>query len=201
MQAEAVLEMLPSIQYALLCYTYGKLDKFISFGNTEAHEDYIETYYDAIGSAADLFELHYSEKTEEHCLYVSFQSMVEYYRLCRQYSRVHRIRLRENPYMKDAEDYVHCAMDLDGNGGYYVHLQTKINHKWASGLVIYIDEGNFNSEFELAEAVFEIGDYYERAVVRLRQTLLKEYAFWLPALPEHRKEEKCESVKGTGSSD
>ncbi len=201
MQAEAVLEMLPSIQYALLCYTYGKLDKFISFGNTEAHEDYIETYYDAIGSAADLFELHYSEKTEEHCLYVSFQSMVEYYRLCRQYSRSHHIRLGDNPYMKEAEDYVYCTMELDGNGGYYVHLQTKINHEWASGLVIRTDDNYFNGEFELAEAVFEIGDYYERAVVRLRQTLLKEYAFWLPALPEHRKEEKSESVKGTGPSD
>lgn len=201
MQADVVLEMLPSIQYALLCYTYGKLDKFISFGNTEAHEDYMETYYDAIGSAADLFEIHYSEKAEEHCFYVSFQNMVEYYRLCRQYSRSHHIRLGDNPYMKEAKDYVYCTMELGGNGGYYVHLQTKINHEWASGLVIRTDDNYFNGEFELAEAVFEIGDYYERAVVRLRQTLLKEYAFWLPSLPEHRKEEKRESIKGTGSSD
>ena len=198
MQAEMVLEMLPSIQYAMLCYSYNRLDRYIGYGNTEPHCDCYECYFDAIGAASDLFVVHYSECYEQHCLYVSFESMMEYYRLCRTYSRLHHIRLCDNPFMKAAQERVQSVFDLDSDGGYYVHLQTKVNHKWASGLVIRTDETYFNSEFELAEAVFEAGFYYAYAVRNLREKLLEEFAFWLPALPEHRTEEKSEANEGIG---
>lgn len=78
MQAEEILELLPSIQYAMLCYAFGKLNKFISYGNKGPHDSYYECYFDAIGAAADIFEVHYCERYGEHNLYVSFESMMEY---------------------------------------------------------------------------------------------------------------------------
>lgn len=193
MKADDILELLPSIQYAVLCNSYGKLREFIAYGNDSPHEDWYECHYDSIGAASDFFVLHYSMHYEERCMYVCFENMMEYYRLCRIHSKLHHIRLRDNPLMKDAEHFVEDRMELDGNGGYFVRLQTKVNHKWASGLVIRIDKNYFTAEFELAEAIFEIGSWYERAVWRLRKTLLEEFAFWLPALPEYRKDDTVET--------
>lgn len=198
MKAERILEMLPSIQYAMLCDSYGKLDKFIGYGNKSPHEDWCECYYDAIGAATDLFDGNYNETYEVHTLYVSFASMVEFYRLCRVYGKLHHVRLKDNPYVREAFNFVFNAMDFSSNGGYAVYLQTKINHQWASGLVIRTDANYFYEEFELVEAIFEVGAWYERALLRLRKTLLEEYAFWLPALPEHRKEESGETQERIG---
>lgn len=200
MQAEEILELLPSIQYAMLCYAFGKLNKFISYGNKGPHDSYYECYFDAIGAAADIFEVHHCERYGEHNLYVSFESMMEYYRLCRIYSKLHHIRLPDNPYIKEAERYVECTMDFGEYGGYHVHLQTKVNHKWASGLVISTDDNCFNEEFELAEAIFDVGAWYEFSVHRLRKKLLEEYALWLPALPEHRKEVGIETHERIGAA-
>ena len=176
MKAEDILDLLPSIQYALLCYTYDKLSEFIDIGNETPNDNYCECFIDAVASAADLFDMHYSECYEVQTLYVSFESMMEYYRLCRIHSRQNHIRLRDDPYVKDAERFVEDMFDFDEYGGYCVDLKTKVNHKWASGLVIRIDVNYFNNEFLIAEAVFAIGAWYEIAVRRLRKELLESFA-------------------------
>ena len=54
-----VQEALASIEYALLCYDYGKLDEFLKTGNEEASEDYINCFYGALDVATDFFESQY----------------------------------------------------------------------------------------------------------------------------------------------
>ena len=186
MYVEGIAEVFPSIHYAILCNAFGKLDEFVGYGNKTAHEEQYSCFFDALGTAADFFDCYYHEKYEENTLYVSFESMMEYYRLCRVYSRFHRVSLKENPFMKEAMKAVEFRMDLGSFGGYGIYLQTKVNHKWASGIVIDLDENYFHEEFELAEAVFEVGAWYERAVYRLRRTLIEDGALHLPALPAHQ---------------
>ena len=181
-----ILEILPSIRYAALCYRYGKLDEFIACDNQYPDEDYYSCFFDAIGSAADFFEIGWNEAFETNTFYISFDSMMEYYRLCRVYSKARHIWLKNNPFMIEARQFVESTFHLDNFGGYYVRLQTKVNHRWASGLVIYTDANYFNAEFDLAEAVFETGAWYRNGVYQLRKKLLEEGIIYLPALQEHR---------------
>ena len=73
--------------------------------------------------------------------------------------------------MDEARKFVDAAMDFDGYGGCTYVLQTKINHEWASGLLVLTDEYCFHEELQLAEAVFQINDWYTRAVKRLKLML------------------------------
>ena len=168
-----ILDMLPSLHWAILCYEYGKLDEFISCGNEKPHDEYYTCFYDAIGIASDFLCCDYIEDYEEQKYYFGFESMSEYYRLCRDYCVQRGISLKNNPYMSEAERFVENAMDFGTGayGGYAFLLQTKINHKWASGLLVHTDACCFSSEFELTEAILSIGAWYKDAVARLKNDL------------------------------
>lgn len=189
MTMEEVREILPSISYACLCHKYGKLEKFIEAGNDAPTNDYFDCFYSALWIAGDKVSSHYNEDWCVASYYFSYQAMMDYYRLCRVYGKRRRIRLKENPFMKKAETFVNRMMDL-GYGYYAFRLQTKVNHRWASGVVIYIDENGFNAEFEMVEAMFAIGDWYARAELYLWSVLDREGAFQSPALPAHESEEE-----------
>ena len=183
MTMEEVREILPSISYACLCHKYGKLEKFIEAGNDAPTNDYFDCFYSALWIAGDKVDWCVAS------YYFSYQAMMDYYRLCRVYGKRRRIRLKENPFMKKAETFVNRMMDL-GYGYYAFRLQTKVNHRWASGVVIYIDENGFNAEFEMVEAMFAIGDWYARAELYLWSVLDREGAFQSPALPAHENKEE-----------
>ena len=69
--------------------------------------------------------------------------------------------------------YVEFAMDLNEHIGYAWHLNTRINHKWASGIVLYTDE-NFCAEYELLEALLSIGSWFQHHLKRLRGIVEEE---------------------------
>ena len=189
METEEIREMLPSIRYACLCHKYGKLERFIKAGHDAPTQDCCECFYDALWIAGDKVSCHYREDWCVDSYYFSFQAMMDYYRLCRLYGKLRRIRLKDNPFMAKAEQFVNEAMDL-GDGYYGFWLHTKVNHLWASGVAVYIDENGFNSAFELVEAIFAIGDWYARAERFLWSVLDREGAFQAPALPAHESEEE-----------
>lgn len=168
-----ILDMLPSIHWAILCYEYGKLDDFIASGNSGPHSEYYQCFWDTLQFASDFLHCDYLEDYEAQKYYFGFESMSEYYRLCRDYCVQRGVRLKDNPYMIEAERFVENAMDfgMGSYGGYSFLLQTKINHKWASGLLVFTDECNFRSEFELTEAILSIGAWYKEAVKRLKNDL------------------------------
>ncbi|MBP5718445.1 MAG: hypothetical protein J6X53_05640 [Abditibacteriota bacterium] len=186
MKNEEIYYAMESVKYACLCSKYGKLREYMDSGNREPTEDYYTCFMEIAGVAADFIAANYYEDYCTETFYFSYKDMMEYYRLCRVYSCQHRIRLRDNPFMREAAQFVADAMEFNNACGYWYFLQTKTNHDWASGIVVYMDENSFNNEFDLSEAMLAIGGWYSSAVIRLRRTLLEEYALRLPALPAHK---------------
>jgi len=176
-----------SLQCASLLHIYGLLDELIALGNRELSDDYYETFFDAIGLAADFADCNFIEYYEVEKWFFSNKSMLEYYKLCRQYGSAHGMKLKDNPYMKRADSFVNSAMNLGGTG-YDWYLQTKVNHEWASGIVFFID-GYFNCHLELIDALLEIRQWYTDTVIHLRGKLLEEGIITLPALPAPKEEE------------
>ena len=168
-----IQDMLPSIHWAILCYEYGKLDEFIASGNSGPFDEYYSCFWDVLQFASDFLFCEELEDYEAQKYYFGFKSMSEYYRLCRDYCVQRGVRLKDNPYMREAERFVENAMDfgMGSYGGYSFLLQTKINHKWASGLLVLTDDYCFRSEFELTEAILSIGAWYKDAVARLKNDL------------------------------
>ena len=174
MKEYEILDYLPNLQWPMLCYEYGKLDDYIAQGNRQLQEECYESFFDVISIAADFLDMDYRDDYGENKFYFGFKSMSEYYRLCRDYCNARHVSLKQNPYMAEARQFVNAAMELDSYGGYAYCLQTKINHEWASGLLVLTDESYFNAEYDLAEALLRINAWYTRGVERLKEDLAKE---------------------------
>ena len=173
MTEENILEVLPSIRLARLFYIYGKWDAFLKIGFMKASYDYYDVFWEMIEAATDFTALDFSADMCITKWYFSFEAMVEYYRLCRVYSELNGLKLRDNPFMQSAQYYVEFAMDLNEHIGYAWHLNTRINHKRASGIVLYTDE-NFCAEYELLEALLSIGSWFQHHLKRLRGIVEEE---------------------------
>ena len=185
MKESDIVDLIPSISYALMFYSYGRLNDLIKLGYDGPTENYYEIFYEALGICADAVWSDYIEDYDVNTWYFSNFCMMEYYRLCRVYGSAHRMKLKDNPYMIEAERCVESLMELGDRYGYGWSLNTKINHQWASGIVFRTDE-YFCGEQELIMALLEIHDWYTEAVYRLRKKMLEEGIICLPALPAHR---------------
>lgn len=169
---EEIIEVLPSIAIARLFYGYGRLDNLLKAGIDQATGDFYEIFLELIDAAADFTRYDYDEAWGVTRWYFSFSDMVEYYRLCRIYGSLHSLKLKDNPFLIDARQFVECVMDFNGQYGFGWYLNTKINHKWASGIVFQTDE-YFNGEYELVEALLSIGDWYKYHLELLRNAIKK----------------------------
>lgn len=177
--------VLPSISLAKLFHSYGLLDQMINMGFDRADEEYLFMFYELLELTADAVWCGYDDNYEVNTWYFSNRSMQEYYRLCQEYSKKHGIKLKENPYMKEAERYVDTCMNFN-TCGYAYWLNTKINHEWASGIVLRTD-CYFNGEHDLLEALLEIREWYECAVKRLKEELYpKNGLLLLPQIHEYK---------------
>ena len=170
MTEEEIVDVLPSITVARLFYTYGRLDDLLNAGFEVADDDFYEMFWESLDTIPDFISYDYNEYSDVTKWYFGFKDMMEYYRLCRAFSRLRRVKLKDNPYMRDAQQFVEHAMDLDGCYGVAWTLHTRINHRWASGIVFRIDEG-FDGEFALLEALLSIADWYKRHLEPLRKTV------------------------------
>lgn len=127
----------------------------------------------------------------DSCWYFSDQSMMDFYRLCRDWSKQRGIRLKDNPYMKQASREAAERMRLD-SWCYTYHLHTGVHHKWASGIAIY-SSCEFNQDFRLLVALAELFAYYKQMTKELRYDIWKyeqeqqRKVLYLP-LPKERKE-------------
>ena len=184
MDVMTISEMIPSIAFALMFYEYDKLDDLMALGYDEPSEDYYSIFYETLGITADAVWSDYLEDYNINTWYFSNRSMVEYYRLCRVYGSAHHKKLKDNPYILEAQRFVESTMDFNGSGGYGWWLNTKINHEWASGLIFHTDE-SFYGEFELVEALLEIQSWYSKAVYRLRGKMMEQHMAWL-RVPQKR---------------
>lgn len=174
MTNEELCYVIPSIEAACLFYSHGRLNELLQTGMEQADGDFYSYYYELLDAVMDFVCGDYLEGWEIDKWYFSSAEMNEYYRLCRSYSSLHGIKLRDNPYMREAEQFVAAAMRLpDTPGNYGWHLQTGVRHKWAAGIVFYCD-CYFRGECELLEVLLSVREWFEDSARRLKCTLEDE---------------------------
>jgi hypothetical protein len=128
-----------------------------------------EVIIEALMSLSDAVWSNYSEYDEVETMYFSHPDIMEFYRLCREHSRLAHVPLRANPYMQKARRFVDSCLD-QGCPVCDYRLQTKTNHKWASGIVFKMWP-EFENHLVLLILMAKIFDYYTRELARLKAEL------------------------------
>jgi len=185
---DKLIESLWILDLVSVLSSFGLLDEVISIEDEIMSEEYSSIYYGAMSFAADYICNNYNEGYYSEKNYISIKSMTEYYKLCHKYGGAHRVKMKNNPYVRAAESFVNSAMNLHRNG-YDWNLITKVSNEWASGIVI-INDDYFDGQNDLVEAMLKIRRWYDDAVIRLRGTLLEEGIIRLPALPAAKEAER-----------
>ncbi|NCE76506.1 hypothetical protein D1157_16170 [Anaerotruncus sp. X29] len=135
-------------------------------------DDYYSYIMEGLISVCDFWEGREVGPYMDSCWFFSDRDMMGFYRLCRDWSRQRGIPLRRNPYMEQAERELNEQLDSINSWFYTYRFSTKVNHKWASGITIYLSP-EFNQEFSLLKALAYIFDYYRRMAKELRYELWK----------------------------
>lgn len=107
---EEIAYAVETIRAAHLFYEYGKLDRLLEIGVTHSEDDLFEIYYDLLAAATDYMDEKFNDDYEVNHWYFSFRSMMQYYRLIREYGSLHSMRLSENPYVKKSGTEVSCGI-------------------------------------------------------------------------------------------
>lgn len=184
MDYESICDSLQTISMARLFYEYGKLDRLLERGITISSDDLYEIYYELLLAATDYLDQKYNESYECDHWYFSFRSMMQYYRLIREYGSLHSMKLSENPYVKKAEQKLAAELYSCGcSGGMGWGYQMKISSKWSSGVMVETD-CYFHGEYELLEALLAIDAWYTEEVQKLENLLRKERALAKRCVPE-----------------
>ncbi len=170
MDKEQISYHIHSFRYAKLFHEHGMLNEFIDAGFRVPDEDMRFSIYELCSLCTDVCYLGFSEDDCVSMWYFINHSMLEYYKLCREYGSKHRLKLKANPYMIEAEKFVSEVMYLHGCYGFAWHLNAKVGHAGASGLIFHTDD-YFNGEFELISALLEIRAWYLDGVQRLKNIL------------------------------
>lgn len=108
----------------------------------------------------------------DSCWFFSDQGMMEFYRLCRDWSKQRGIPLRRNPYMERARLEVEEQLNSINSYCYNYRFSTKVNHQWASGITLYLSP-EFNQEFPLLMTLAHIFDYYRQTAKKLQYEIWK----------------------------
>ena len=114
MTEEEIIDALPSITVARLFYTYGRLDDLLNAGFETANDGFYEMFWELLDTIPDFISYDYNEYSGVTKWYFGFKDMMEYYRLCHTFSRLRGVKLKDSPYMRDAQRFVEHAMDLGG---------------------------------------------------------------------------------------
>lgn len=184
MDYESACRSLQTVRIACLFYEHGKLDRLLEQSITNSEYDLYEIYYELLYAACDYASFGYNEEYERSHWYFSFRSMMQYYRLVREYGSLHSMKLSENPYVKKAEQKLAAELYSCGcSGGMGWGYQMKISSKWSSGVMVETD-CYFHGEYELLEALLAIDAWYTEEVRKLETLLKVERAAKTAYVPE-----------------
>lgn len=174
---ENIVRDIGDAQRAFMCVYVRKL--FHDNGKLEEYEfrapDYVDADMDVeacvhgLWCISDVVWSHYSEDEQVETMYFSHRDVMEYYRLCREYGKRFKVKLRDNLYMRAAADFVRDQLDQGCYACDY-RLQTKINHEWASGIVFRMWP-EFIWHFELLVLMNRIFDFYSKELIKLKKEL------------------------------
>lgn len=184
MDYESACSALQTVCAARLFYEYGKLNRLLEWGITQSADDLREIYFDLLYAGCDYVSIDYNENFECSHWYFSFYSMMQYYRLIREYGSLHSMKLSENPYIRKAEEMLSDTFyPCSQGGGMGWSYQKKISSEWSSGIIVEID-AYFSSEYELLKALLAIDEWYKAEVLELEDVLKKERVLVKGAVPE-----------------
>ena len=148
----------------------GRLEEYAQYGPkyVDCEADFESAIY-GLDYAAEMVWEHASHDEEVRTLYFSSTDMMEYYRLCRVYGKKHGVKLSANPYMLEAKRLVDDCLD-QGCPVCEYRLQTKINHKWASGIVFRMWP-EFEWHFALLTQINRVFGFYTEQLQKLKKAL------------------------------
>jgi hypothetical protein len=126
--------------------------------------------YEALFFISEAVWSNYSDYEQVETMYFSHPDIMEYYRLCRVYGKKHGIKLKNNPYMQAAADYVRGNLDQPGCYTCSYHLQTKVNHEWAGGIVFRMWP-EFSGHLALLVMLRRIFRFYTEKLHELKTSL------------------------------
>ena len=184
MDYESACRSLQTVRIACLFYEHGKLDRLLEQSITNSEYDLYEIYYELLYAACNYASFGYNEEYERSHWYFSFRSMMQYYRLVREYGSLHSMKLSENPYIMNAERMLSAELfECSCDGGMGWGYQMKISSKWSSGVMVETD-CYFHGEYELLEALLAIDAWYTEEVRKLETLLKVERAAKTAYVPE-----------------
>ena len=171
---ENIIDSLAVLYMAKRIYDNGRKD---ILDRIDAEIDPDDSYWFANGALemiCDYVDMKYDEEREVTSYYFSDESIMEYFKYCRQYAKIKGVKLQDCDYMKKANDKVHEQLE---SGCYYCdfHMETKINHEWASGIVFQFD-ANFYEFEALLLRILEIISFFRSEVVELKKEMDKHNA-------------------------
>lgn len=137
------------------------------------YDFYYETVQEALYNCCDHVFGDYNENSDVEHTYFSAPCMMEYYRLCREYSKRRGIKLKENPYMLRAKGYV--DNQLNGSYSCWHILHTKVNHDCASG-IHFMQDCYFDQHTALLERMLGIMQFYRDGAEEIKAELAKPTA-------------------------
>lgn len=159
---------------------------------TDLDSDYIfENQYETIYMMASSFYTEYDDRNDATIFIIMFPKMREYYELCREYGRKHKLSRKNNSFFTEAGKYVYKKLNQVNSYSIDWKLCTpkKIVKKKALQLIVFLGP-EFFQPVELVESLFEIRDFYEEGVKKLKAELSenqpKPALQLLPAKAEER---------------
>lgn len=155
----------------------GKLEKLIDLCGDQLREDsyyeYISCAWEIISESAYInYKRQYEYDYDITHIYFSEPVMVEYYRLCEEYGRRHRLKEKDNPYYKDARTHVNYCLSFNAYC-YDYEIITGTAKKRSSGIHVVFDDEFYEHQFLFA-GLLEAFDYYKNKVNELKQVLESE---------------------------
>ena len=132
MDYESICGSLQTVRAARMFYEYRKLDRLLERGITTSSDGLYEVYYELLIAATDYMDQKFNEDYEYDHWYFSFRSMMQYYRLIREYGGLHSMKLSENPYIQKAEGMLSAAFyPCCLNGGMLNYSNAAVMAVWA----------------------------------------------------------------------
>lgn len=134
--------------------------------------DYDDEYpatFDALGLISDFFESDNDEEQGISTMYFSDQTLMEYYRLCREETRLKKIPFQASVYVRQAE--MNVQKWLDSPDCYYCDYQLKIEpeKQWGCGIVFLFDSDYFNEFYHLIYNMLGALNFYKTNLPALRR--------------------------------
>lgn len=127
--------------------------------------------YDALGDVADSTSAlvdDYDRYIQKFC----FPGMEEFYRLCREYGRKNCVSFKNNPYVREAADFVN--QEMNGIDSYSIawslFTPKKVTKKRWPCLAVFTD-AEFYQPVQLVESLYNIRSYYMQALEKLKAEL------------------------------